>query len=54
MQSVFDNAETGFKLSLGLTGVLALWLGIMKIGENAGVIKAFARIIATIVQAFIP
>ncbi len=54
MQSVFDNAETGFKLSLGLTGVLALWLGIMKIGENAGVIKAFARLLRPLFRRLFP
>lgn len=54
MQSVFDNAETGFKLSLGLTGVLALWLGIMKIGEDAGVIKAFARILRPLFRKLFP
>jgi spore maturation protein SpmA len=54
MQSVFDSAETGFKLSLGLTGVLALWLGIMKIGENAGVIKAFARLLRPLFRRLFP
>ena len=33
INSTFDNARIGFELSLGLTGVLALWMGIMKIGE---------------------
>ncbi len=54
MQSIFDNAETGFKLSLGLTGVLALWLGIMKIGEDAGVIKAFARLLRPLFRKIFP
>ena len=54
MQSVFDNAETGFKLSLGLTGVLALWLGIMKIGEDAGVIRAFARVLRPLFRKIFP
>ena len=40
----FASAKTGFEISLGLTGVLALWLGIMKIGEKGGVIQAFARL----------
>ena len=35
----FASAKTGFEISLGLTGVLALWLGIMKIGEKGGVIQ---------------
>ena len=40
----FDSAKTGFEISIGLTGILSLWLGIMKIGERGGVIQAFARI----------
>lgn len=39
----FTSAKTGFEISLGLTGILSLWLGIMKIGEKGGVIQAFAR-----------
>lgn len=54
MQSVFDNAETGFKLSLGLTGVLSLWLGFMKIGEDGGVIKAFAKILKPLFRRLFP
>jgi len=54
MQSVFDMAETGFQLSLGLTGVLALWLGIMKIGENSGVIKAFAKVLNPLFKRIFP
>ena len=40
MNSTFDSSKTAFEISLGLTGVLALWLGIMKIGENSGLINA--------------
>ncbi|GAE82541.1 hypothetical protein JCM10512_754 [Bacteroides reticulotermitis JCM 10512] len=36
MNSTFDSSKTAFEISLGLTGVLSLWLGIMKIGENSG------------------
>lgn len=42
VNSTFDSAKNGFEISLGLTGVLALWMGIMKIGERGGVINAFA------------
>ena len=42
----FASAKTGFEISLGLTGILSLWLGIMKIGEKGGVIQAFARLAA--------
>ena len=44
MDAMFANAKTGFEISLGLTGVLTLWLGIMKIGERGGVIEFLARI----------
>ncbi len=46
MNSTFDSAKNGFEISLGLTGVLSLWLGIMKIGERGGVIAAMSRIVA--------
>lgn len=39
----FEAAKSGFEISLGLTGILSLWLGIMKIGEKGGIIQAFAR-----------
>ncbi|MGH7712794.1 MAG: nucleoside recognition domain-containing protein [Gemmatimonadaceae bacterium] len=42
--STFDNAKTGFEISLGLTGVLTLWLGLMKIGEQGGAIAILARV----------
>lgn len=43
MNSTFSSAETAFTISLGLTGVLSLWLGIMKIGELGGVVNLLAR-----------
>lgn len=43
MESTFSSAETAFTISLGLTGVLSLWLGIMKIGEQGGVVNLLAR-----------
>ncbi len=43
IQSTFDSSKTAFEISIGLTGVLSLWLGIMKIGENSGLINALAR-----------
>jgi spore maturation protein SpmA len=42
--STFDTAKTGFEISLGLTGVLTLWLGLMKVGELGGAINALARV----------
>ena len=43
MNSTFSSAETAFTISIGLTGVLSLWLGIMKIGERGGVVDMLAR-----------
>ena len=40
INSTFDSSKTAFETSLGLTGVLSLWLGVMKIGENSGLINA--------------
>ena len=45
INSSFDSAKTGFEISLGLTGVLSLWLGIMKIGEKGGVVDIFAKML---------
>ena len=43
VNSTFDSSKTAFEISLGLTGILSLWLGIMKIGENSGMINALSR-----------
>jgi spore maturation protein SpmA len=43
VNSTFSSSKTAFEVSLGLTGVLSLWLGIMKIGENSGLINALSR-----------
>ena len=48
------SAKTGFEISLGLTGILSLWLGIMKIGEKGGVIQAFARLAAPVFSKLFP
>lgn len=50
----FASAKTGFEISLGLTGILSLWLGIMKIGEKGGVIQAFARLAAPVFGKLFP
>lgn len=54
INSTFSSAKTGFEISLGLTGVLSLWLGIMKIGEKGGVIQAFARLGAPVFSKLFP
>ena len=50
----FASAKTGFEISLGLTGILSLWLGILKIGEKGGVIQAFARLAAPVFSKLFP
>ena len=50
----FDSAKTGFEISLGLTGILSLWLGIMKIGEKGGVIQRFAKMAAPVFSKLFP
>ncbi|WP_320018060.1 nucleoside recognition domain-containing protein [Labilibaculum manganireducens] len=54
VNSTFDMAKTGFDISLGLTGVLTLWLGIMKIGENGGIVKVFSRLIGPFFNKLFP
>ena len=54
MNATFDSAKSGFTISLGLTGVLALWLGIMKIGEKGGAIQAFSKIVAPFFSKIFP
>ena len=54
MNSTFSSAETAFTISLGLTGVLSLWLGIMRIGEKGGVVAAFARLLSPVFCRLFP
>ncbi|MHB9142774.1 MAG: nucleoside recognition domain-containing protein, partial [Paludibacter sp.] len=54
INSTFESAKTGFEISLGLTGVLSLWLGIMKIGENGGVLNSFSRLVAPFFSKIFP
>ena len=54
MSSSFSSAATAFELSIGLTGVLALWLGLMKIGERAGVVRFFGRMISPLFCRLFP
>lgn len=54
INSSFASAKTGFEISLGLAGILSLWLGIMKIGEKGGVIQAFARLGAPVFSKLFP
>ncbi len=54
MSSSFSSAATAFEISIGLTGVLALWMGLMRIGERAGVIQWFGRIISPLFCRLFP
>ncbi len=54
MDSTFSTAKTAFEISLGLTGVLSLWLGIMKIGEKGGIVDILARLLAPIFTKVFP
>lgn len=54
LNSTFSSAKTGFEISLGLTGVLTLWLGIMKIGERGGIVQGFSRAVAPFFSRIFP
>ncbi len=52
--SIFDSSKTGFEISLGLTGVLTLWMGMMKIGENGGVVGLFSKAVGPVFSKLFP
>ncbi|MBR1518625.1 MAG: spore maturation protein [Prevotella sp.] len=54
ISSTFETSKTAFEISLGLTGVLSLWLGIMKIGERGGLINALARLLSPVFTKLFP
>jgi spore maturation protein SpmA len=54
MNATFEYAKTGFEISLGLTGVLTLWLGLMKIGEEGGVVRVFSRAVGPFFHRLFP
>lgn len=54
MKAGFDNAKTAFEIALGLTGVMCLWLGIMKIGERAGFLDLLARLLGPLFARLFP
>jgi len=53
-QATFDSAKTGFEISLGLTGVLTLWLGLMKVGEAGGAIGVLAKVVNPFFRRLFP
>ncbi len=52
--SIMESAKTGFTISLGLTGAMTLWLGIMKIGENGGIVKIFYKLTGPLLRKLFP
>ena len=54
MDSTFETSKTAFEISLGLTGVLSLWLGVMKIGEKGGVVSALSRLLGPVFAKLFP
>ena len=54
LQSTFETAKVGFEISIGLTGALTLWMGIMRIGENGGVVKIMSRLISPLFTKIFP
>ena len=54
MDSTFASSKTAFEISLGLTGVLSLWLGIMKIGERGGMVSALSRLLSPVFTKLFP
>lgn len=52
--STFDNAKTAFEISLGLTGVLSLWMGIMKIGEKGGMVNILSKALSPVFTRLFP
>jgi len=54
LTALFDGARSGFEISLGLAGVMALWLGLMRVGERAGMVEALARLAAPLLRRLFP
>lgn len=54
MKAAFDSAKTAFEVALGLTGVMCLWLGVMKVGEKAGFLDALGRLLAPLFARLFP
>jgi len=54
MNSTFDMAKTGFEISLGLTGVMTLWMGLMRVGEKGGIVKLMSRAVGPLFRRLFP
>jgi len=54
MNSTFDMARTGFEISLGLTGVMTLWMGLMKVGESGGIVNLMSKAVGPLFSRLFP
>jgi spore maturation protein SpmA len=54
VNAVFSNAKTGFEISLGLTGALTLWMGLLKVGEKGGVVRMLGRAMGPLFEKLFP
>ena len=54
INSTFENSKTAFEISIGLTGVLSLWMGVMKIGEKGGMVNALSRLLSPVFTRLFP
>src|SRR5512135_370626 len=52
--ALFDSAKTGFEIALGLTGIMSLWLGLMRIGEKGGIVEGIARAVRPLFRRLFP
>lgn len=54
MNSTFEMAKTGFEISLGLTGVMTLWMGLMKVGESGGIVNLMSKAVGPLFSRLFP
>ena len=54
MNSAFEMAKTGFEISLGLTGVMTLWMGLMRVGENGGMVALLSKAVDPLFRRLFP
>ncbi|MEW6187328.1 MAG: nucleoside recognition domain-containing protein [Thermodesulfobacteriota bacterium] len=54
MTGTFEMAKTGFEISLGLTGVMTLWMGLMRVGEHGGIVKLMSRLVGPLFHRLFP
>ena len=52
--STYNSSKLAFEISIGLTGIMAMWLGLMKIGEHGGAIKIIARLLSPLLHRIFP